>query len=120
MLVVDDDADTVAVVHAFLSARGFTVKGISRSDNYTRDISRARPRLLLLDVQLGNTNGIDAYKKAVASSPGWSPHVCLMTAVPPAKAETLARSCNATGVLAKPFDMDEMLALAERVLRPGA
>ena len=52
ILVVDDDADLVASIGAFLTARGYAVASAGNSKEAYAQILEARPDLMVLDVMM--------------------------------------------------------------------
>ena len=115
ILVVDDDAPTVAVIAEVLTGEGYTVRTALTPADARAAIVECHPDLMLLDLLLpGKTGDIlvqDLKDDGLAHVP-----VILMTANVQA-----ARECSMDGIaycLMKPFDLDDLIeCVAKYILR---
>ncbi len=58
VLVCDDDPDVLALVRLIVEEAGMQVRTLLDPDQLLAELERSRPSLLLLDVNLGRSNGI--------------------------------------------------------------
>src|SRR4051794_12728227 len=61
IVVVDDEPSIVDVVFDALQDEGFEMVGCSQSREAFRCIRQHRPRLVMLDIQMPNVNGIELF-----------------------------------------------------------
>jgi two-component system, NtrC family, response regulator HydG len=119
VLVVDDDAGMVDTLSDILAARGYQVAmagsgqaavGMMQHDSYD---------VVLMDIQMAGLNGVDALKAMKARTP--QARVIMMTAFTRHELVEEARRATALAVLAKPLDIEQVLALIGRAIRaePG-
>jgi CheY-like chemotaxis protein len=112
ILVVDDDPDIRSVVEAILSGEGYRVTTAANGRLAWEAISQQQPNVVLLDLQMPVMTGWELLD--LLREQGMQVPIVVMTAGYRAKAE--AERHGAAGHLAKPFDLDELLATVERCL----
>lgn len=112
VLVADDDEDLRALIAATLRADGYDVieasDGIELLDWLDRAVAESAPmpEVIISDVRMPVVSGLGvlrAMKDANVSLP-----VILITIFPDESTETVVERLGATGVLKKPFDMDDL------------
>lgn len=116
VMVVDDNADTLALVNAYLSAMGYIYQGVRDPLQVLSMIKSAQPDIIVLDVMLP---GVDGWQIL-----GWIKHnpdmalipVIISTILPQAE---LAFSLGADGFLRKPFTQAELSALISQLTQMG-
>ena len=113
--VIDDDPVFVDLMRAFLETEGYAVTHWERGRGAVGFIRRERPALVLLDVRMEDA---EAGRRVLARLGADRPAVLLCTADTRFLAQHAAwLNGRCDGVLAKPFDLDELLELIERALR---
>jgi two-component system response regulator PrrA len=115
ILVVDDDPTILAAVSETLDLEGYSVITAINGAEALLAMERDPPALVLLDMRMPVMDGW-SFMRAVRSR-GIDLPVVVMTAT--ADALRWAAEIGAQGVLAKPFDLEELIAAVER-LRPGS
>ena len=114
ILVVDDDAAIRRVVAAVLADEGYTV---AEAPDGGAALARARaapPRLILLDMRMPGMDGWE-FARRYRRLPGPpAPNICVTAAV---DAAARGAQIGAVAALAKPFDLDELVALVGRHAR---
>ena len=114
ILVVDDDAAIRRVVAAVLADEGYTV---AEAPDGGAALARARaapPRLILLDMRMPGMDGWE-FARRYRRRPGpHAPIICVTAAV---DAAARGAQIGAVAALAKPFDLDELVALVGRHAR---
>jgi CheY-like chemotaxis protein len=111
ILVVDDDPTILATVADALDLEGYPVVTATNGAEALEKLNgEARPNLVLLDMRMPVLDGW-GFMGAVRER-GLAPSVIVMTAA--ADARRWARDIGAHGVLAKPFELDELLAAVRR------
>jgi DNA-binding response OmpR family regulator len=116
VVVAEDDPDVAELLRiALTEGLDVEIDVVANGALVMDSITARRPDLVLLDVELPGLNGLDVFD-LLRSDPHWQGvPVLFLTAVP-----ELAATANApTGVheiLAKPFDIDDLIARAARLL----
>lgn len=131
VLVVDDDADTVAVLEQRLELLGYDSISAHDGMQALEQIQRESPEVVLLDLSLPKYTGLEVLRKlgnrtsqfAVAKpvpSMGYQlvqPYVVVMTAHGSVECAVEAMKCGAYDFLTKPFDFDHLGIVMHRVLK---
>ncbi len=117
ILVVDDDPTILATVADALDLEGYPVRTATNGAEALAVLEEERalqPLLVLLDMRMPVLDGW-GFMRAVRER-GLSLSVVVMTAA--ADARRWAREIGAHDVLAKPFELDELIAAVQR-FRPA-
>jgi len=112
--VVDDDTGILEAMKIMLELSGYIVETLSRSSMIKDKLKHGIPALILLDVFLSGEDGRKIAKNLKADQQTKNVPVILVSAS--SKAAKNYRDYGADGFLAKPFDIDEVLAVVERYL----
>ncbi|MGK3998984.1 response regulator [Sorangium sp. So ce1024] len=113
LFVVDDDPALVESLVDLLSDEGYRVQGFTRPLEALDRLARgARPRAVLLDYVMPEMTG-EEFLTALAAA-GVDVPVLLLSGVnePNIRGAVL-------GVIAKPFDVDRLLAVLDRLIGPA-
>jgi two-component system, chemotaxis family, chemotaxis protein CheY len=116
ILVVDDDPTILVTVCEALDLEGFPVVTATNGAEALEAVDRDDPSLVLLDMRMPVLDGW-GFMGAVRER-GLNLSVVVMTAA--ADARRWAREIGAQGVLAKPFELDELFSAVERLRQPDA
>jgi len=114
VLAVDDQSDIVDLIVDFLSDEGYSVHGVTDGASALAAIEAQPPAMILLDMFMPHMTGIELWQYLQQHGLGDIP-VVLMTASPSAAESLLAQ--GATDYLAKPFDLDQLLACVKRYVQ---
>ena len=117
--VVDDDRAVRFVLATALRDAGYEVDGFDSAQSALDALhSRPRPDLLFTDVRMPGEDGLALLDKLKAAHPRLP--VIVMSAYTDVASAAGAFRGGAQEFLSKPFDLDDAVALAERVLPNGA
>jgi len=108
VLLVEDNALLAKAVVRALKNAGFSVNHVERGKLALSAIKTARPDLLVLDLGLPDMDGLDVLK--AARKEGFSNPVLILTARDSTSDKVLGLDAGADDYLAKPFEIDELLA----------
>jgi DNA-binding response OmpR family regulator len=108
--VVDDDETIRITVWETLDMEGYPVRMASDGAEGLRYAEQVQPRVVLLDMRMPVLDGW-GFARGLAER-GLAPAILVMSAA--ADARRWATEIGASGVLPKPFELDELLALVER------
>ena len=117
ILVVEDDLRMQRLLESQLTTRGYTVQVVESGDEALRIVADQEPDLMLLDISLPGTDGLEVCR----SLREWSDlPVILVTAADMPQTKVTALELGADDYLTKPFHMGELVAQIRAVLRRAA
>lgn len=116
VLVVDDDPAILGIVRDVLREHGYAVATASNGEEALDVVRRTRPSAVLLDMHMPLLDG-DAFARTLRAR-GLDVPIVVMTAGP--NARLWADRLSASGHLAKPFAVDQLLAVTDRVVTSHA
>ena len=108
ILVVDDEPDILEFLHEILEDEGYTVATTDKGEYVEELHNGGLPHLILLDMLLSGKDGREIAKRLKRQDETKHIPVIMFSAHP--GAETAARVAGADDFLAKPFEIDELLA----------
>lgn len=113
ILIVDDDQDMTATLALILKEEGY--EAIPANNGYAaiKTVKEKRVDLILMDMKMPGLNGVETYKEIRKIRPGVP--VVMITAYAPENLVKEALEHNAREVIYKPFDMEEMLELINKL-----
>ena len=117
VLIADDEDGLRWVLEKGLRQAGYEVTAVRDGDEALRAFSDAPFDLVFLDIRMPGTDGLTVLAKLRALA--GDAHVIVMTAHGTMETAIQAMQRGAYDYLAKPFDLDEVLLLAERALAAG-
>ena len=117
VLIADDEDGLRWVLEKGLRQAGYEVTAVRDGDAALRAFDEAPFDLVFLDVRMPGVDGLTVLAKLRETAP--SAHVIVMTAHGTMETAIQAMQRGAYDYLAKPFDLDEVLLLAERALAAG-
>ena len=117
VLIADDEDGLRWVLEKGLRQAGYEVTAVRDGDEALRVFSDAPFDLVFLDIRMPGTDGLTVLAKLRELA--GDAHVIVMTAHGTMETAIQAMQRGAYDYLAKPFDLDEVLLLAERALAAG-
>ncbi len=115
ILCVDDEADICRLLDTILTMSGYrTLLADTAGEALAR--ARARPNLVLLDINLPDMDGIEVCRRLRQQDPRVP--VLFLTAATNARRRE-AMTAGGSAFLEKPFDVDELLDIIEGLLARG-
>ena len=119
VLVVDDEDSIRTALSKFLRVRGFEVTAAASGEEAIAAVLAGnRFALMLCDVRMPGMSGVELVSRALEVDPDMA--VLMLTAVNDESTATKALAAGAMDYLMKPFDLNELEAHIERVLRGRA
>jgi DNA-binding response OmpR family regulator len=117
LLVVDDEASIRTVLRGYLESEGFDVSEADSGDS-ALELARNHPfDLVLLDVMMPGTNGLDTMRRLRTFSKAF---VILVTARADELDKLIGLEVGADDYITKPFSPREVVARVRAVLRRGS
>lgn len=114
ILIVDDEVNLRHLVGSYLRAEGFEVIEAGDGDGAVDQVRRREPDLVILDVMMPGTDGIEALREIRRFS---DVYVIMLTARAEETDKVVGLSVGADDYLTKPFSPRELLARVKAVLR---
>ena len=113
ILIVDDEADLLALVSRGLQRAGYAVTGASDGREALALAGKIMPDLVILDIYLPYVNGDEITRDLRKDEKLKHVPVLLISSVLEGLAE-LAAERGADGYLHKPFELEELLAMVKK------
>jgi DNA-binding NtrC family response regulator len=114
ILIVDDEEKITALLEAELSDEGYDVTTATNGDEAIRILRAKRFDVVLTDLRLGRTDGVQVLRAAKEIDPTCA--VLLMTAYATVKTAVSAMKDGAADYLEKPVDLEKLRLVLERSL----
>ena len=111
VLVVEDDADLVALMELVLSDAGYRVRTAPEGTAALARVGEEMPGLILLDMRMPGMNGWE-FAREFRARYGRAAPIVVVTAAENARAR--AAEVEADGWLSKPFEIDDVLRMVAR------
>ena len=108
ILIVDDNAANLKLARVVLEEEGYDVKTAIDAEEALRVLEHSQPRLILMDIQLPDIDGLDLTRRLKADPRFKGVVIVALTAyaMKGDRAKALAAGCD--GYITKPIDVDEL------------
>lgn len=116
LLIVEDDPEMREMIAAFLRNSGFMVFSAVNTNEISKIMNAGRIDLILLDVMLGNENGLDICQSLRQN---YDVPIILVSALSADDQRMQGYQVGADDYIAKPFNPELLLARVRAVLRRG-
>ena len=114
ILIIEDDEKLRSELEIFLNKNGYQAQSIKRFDNTIQNILEINPDLLLLDINLPNTDGEYICKEIRKQS---NMPIIMITSQDNELDELICLNYGADHYVTKPFNIQILLAKIESLLR---
>lgn len=114
ILIADDETLIVDSIQMALTASGYRVVTCTKGNNFIPLLVQHRPDLVLLDVYLGECNGVHLLRQMMEE--GWKTPVVMMTAHADVPIAVEATKLGAVEFLLKPFELAHLQLTIDRAL----
>jgi two-component system alkaline phosphatase synthesis response regulator PhoP len=116
VLVVDDEANIINLLRAYLEREGFVVEAANDGRAALQQARSFRPRLVVLDLMLPGLDGLEVCRRVRQES---DVYIIMLTAKSEEADRIVGLELGADDYLTKPFSPRELVARAKAVLRRG-
>jgi CheY-like chemotaxis protein len=113
ILLVDDDESIRQVVSILLVDEGYVIGSVGNGQAALDLLDTFEPDLIVLDLRMPVMDGWEFVRRYRARA---GPHAPIIAFVAALHAEQEQAEIGAVGLLAKPFDLDELLEVVDRAL----
>jgi two-component system, cell cycle response regulator len=117
ILVADDDQSLVRTLTWILKESGYEVVTAPGGEGLLAMVEQERPNLLLLDIMMPKTDGLQLLERLKADDRFRDLPVLMISSMPPEEATVRALGLGAADFIPKPFRVRELLARVESHLR---
>jgi len=114
---VEDDASIRDIEVYALTSTGFEARGFENGDDFWNALQTEKPQLVILDVMLPGTDGIELLKRMKAAAGLREIPVIMATAKGTEYDKILGLDLGADDYMTKPFGIMEMISRVKAVLR---
>lgn len=118
ILAVDDHAVNLKLIRVLLAGLGYTVRTAGDAEAALTEIAAARPRLILMDLQLPGMDGFELTRRLKANAATRDIVIVAMTAYAMKGDEQRALDAGCDGYLSKPIDTRSLPGLLAGFLEP--
>lgn len=115
VLIIDDDIGISEAIKAILETEGYETEIINEIQKIDSFNFKNPPNLILLDLLLSGQDGKLVANRLKADPKTSHIPIVMLSAYPNAKEEV--KSSGADDFIAKPFDMDELLAIVKKYIK---
>ena len=119
ILIVEDNEKNMKLARDVLRAKGYdTLEAVNGMDG-VRQALEHKPDLVLMDIQLPDINGIEAFGRIRANADTRSIPIVAFTASVMSNDRSRITDAGFDGFIGKPINLKEFLATVQRVIDGG-
>jgi len=119
IFVIEDEDDIRELVEYNLAREGYKVHGFTTGEEALERLDSLRPDLVLLDLMLPGSDGIEICRQLQAHPTGRAVPIIMVTAKGEESDVVLGLGVGADDYVTKPFNVRELVARVHAVLRRG-
>jgi two-component system cell cycle response regulator DivK len=120
VLIVEDNEKNMKLARDILRAKGYaTLEAVNGLDGVKLALQH-KPDLVLMDIQLPDINGIEAFERIRANAATAKVPVVAFTASVTVNDRSRIGDAGFDGFLGKPINLKEFVETVRRMLEPGA
>jgi DNA-binding response OmpR family regulator len=112
--ILEDNDDIRELISFLLTEENYEVRSYASVKSFEKEIILGRPDMIILDVMLGDGNGIDVCDGLKASKD--THHIPILMMSAHAHFNDIKCICNAEEFIAKPFDINEFVSKVDHYL----
>ena len=117
---LDDEPDILELLRVNLQNAGYRFEGFQEADDLFRYLAREKPSLILLDLMLPDTDGLEVCRHIRRSEGLAAIPIIMLTARSDESEKVVGLELGADDYVTKPFSVKELVARIHAVLRrPG-
>lgn len=115
LLLVEDNEDILEALEIAFESSGYAVTSVNDGKKAYESIESFRPDVVVLDMLLSGVNGLTLCNSIKMNDETKNTPVIMISAHPGAK--ELALAAGADQFVAKPFELDNLVALVDKVTK---
>jgi DNA-binding response OmpR family regulator len=115
LIIIDDDKDTVEIFEDYLEFKGFNVLGVGHNGKDAVDLyDKFKPDVVLMDVMMPEYSGFYGLENIRKINP--DSKIIMVTADMTEETEEKLTQLNASAILYKPYEIDDVINTIKKVL----
>jgi CheY-like chemotaxis protein len=118
ILVVEDETSLRELLAEILALDGHTVSTAEDGRAALQQLRRTRPEVILLDLLLPDTDGWTFARQCQTDPVGRDIPILVVSVVNPQTVRRQLAGTSVRGVIEKPFNFEQLLALVDATIRP--
>ncbi len=107
ILLIEDDNETVNLLTSYFEMEGFSCKGILEGNRALEELTRFKPKLILLDILLPDISGYEIIKKIRLEKRNSDLPIFFLSAIPETEVAKKTKELKANGYILKPFNLSD-------------
>ena len=112
ILIIEDDPGISRAMKVVLSEEGYKVRTLLDGRLYRGEIEKFKPDIVFLDLLMSGSDGRVVCLR-IKNNPKTKDIKVVMVSAHPLAKESISK-CGADDFLAKPFEMEDLIAIAEK------
>ena len=116
ILIVDDEWMNRELLEAYLKMGGYRVGQVSSGEKALEMVADQPPALVMLDVRLAGISGFEVCRRLKEDANTSAIPVVMVTALDSTEDQQQITAAGADGFIAKPFEMEPLLAKVRSLL----
>jgi FixJ family two-component response regulator len=112
--IVDDDDAVRTATQTFVRSLGYKAAAFASAEDFLKAPERETAACLIADIQMPGMSGLDLQRELAQKRP--SLPIIFITAYPEERIRQQAIAAGAAGLLAKPYEGDELIECIEKAL----
>ena len=116
VMLVDDDFTTTQLLKILLEMDGYSVRVVPNGNKVMLEARANRPDVVIMDVHLGDANGIEVLRNIRADGELRQLPVIMSSGM---DLENQCLDAGATAFVLKPFPPDQLTSVIQKVLTPN-
>ncbi|HET9015867.1 MAG TPA: response regulator [Thermomicrobiaceae bacterium] len=118
ILVVDDDSSIRGLIREILEIEGYVTVEVTNGRDAVTAARASRPGMIIMDLRMPVMDGVTAIRM-LRADPATAP-IPIIALSAGLTLLAIARTLPIEGLLSKPFELDDLVALVRRHLEPDA
>lgn len=108
VLIVDDNPTNLKLLRIILEQEGYEVTTANDAEEALRRLAHAKPRMILMDIQLPGIDGLELTRRLKADPEYAGTVIIALTAYAMKGDEEKARAAGCDGYITKPIDAEQL------------
>jgi DNA-binding response OmpR family regulator len=118
ILLVEDEEDLINIVGSVFGEEGYEVKKTLSAEEALQLCQTYKPDLIICDVKMAELDGFDMLEKLKTSEKLKKIPFIFLTALDTSAEKKKGLRLGADAYITKPFDIDELVKIVERLVPP--
>ena len=119
VLIMDDNPTNLKLLRIILEQEGYEVTTADDAEEALRRLAHAKPRMILMDIQLPGIDGLELTRRLKADPEYAGTVIIALTAYAMKGDEEKARAAGCDGYITKPIDAEQLPRTLEAYLAQG-